>query len=202
MDRLSSLYLKNTTVALMLMVPWLIVAISARQPAVNDSPAEPDDQPPIISLSEANGYLFASGSAALSVEFSSALSQRIVPEILRLAAQHKCDVVEVVGHTDGQEMRGRSNLDTSLTDEVASIADLRAGSNADLGLMRAWSVVTYLRFHPELGGLQLHALSASYLVAESGDNADLSDHSDRPSRRRIEIRLRRSARTIQAPKIQ
>jgi flagellar motor protein MotB len=71
--------------------------------------------PPIISLSEADGYYFPKGKAGLSSKFERKLRETIVPSLLQLAARFRCDVIEVTGHTDEQAIAARnSNLDQEL----------------------------------------------------------------------------------------
>lgn len=71
--------------------------------------------PPIISLSEADGYFFKVGSAELDDTFKARLRDKIVPRLIELAHEYKVDVIEVIGHTDEQPIVQRSsNLDQSL----------------------------------------------------------------------------------------
>lgn len=79
------------------------------QPSV-DSGVPINDQPPIITLSEAQGYYFPSGSAELSDDFRGLLADNIVPRVLELSRRYDADVIEVVGHTD--EVPVRSNEST------------------------------------------------------------------------------------------
>jgi flagellar motor protein MotB len=70
--------------------------------------------PPIISLSEAEGYFFKSGSAELTPQFRDKLLSK-VSDILKLINEYDVDVIEVVGHTDEQPLGVRqSNLDRDL----------------------------------------------------------------------------------------
>ena len=67
---------------------------------------------------------------------------------------------------------------------------MTAGSNADLGLMRALAVVKELEKNPRLKqlGLKFRAYSAAQLYLPSGEYARVQRYSD-PQRRRIEIRF-------------
>ena len=56
--------------------------------------------PPIIRMSEADGYFFKSGSAELSATFHDALVNETPGEILKYIRKYDVDVIEVVGHTD------------------------------------------------------------------------------------------------------
>lgn len=202
MDRQSALYLKNTTVALLMVVPWIVVALAGIRSQGPKAPAREKvptvNQPPIIALTEGDGYTFEAGSADLSTSFQDALDRLVAPAILDAAKRYQCDVVEVVGHTDGQPINRRSGLDTASMADTDSLGRALAGSNADLGLMRAWEVRRQLRARAELKHLKFRVLSGANLTLSNGDDADWRDRTDVPERRRIEIRLRRSVGTLRA----
>lgn len=205
MDRQSALYLKNTTVALLMVVPWIVVALAGIKSQTSKPPEPPEstsaptvDQPPIIALTEGDGYTFQAGSADLSPSFQAALDRIVAPAILDAAQRYQCDVVEVVGHTDGQPINRRSGLDTASMMDTVVLGRSLAGSNADLGLMRAWAVRRQLRLRSELKHLKFRVLSGANLTLPNGDDADWRDRTDVQERRRIEIRLRRSVRTLRA----
>ena len=65
---------------------------------------QPHEWPPIINLSEAGGYYFTSGSAALTPEFEGKLETSIAEQIADNLERYKVDVVEVIGHTDEQRV--------------------------------------------------------------------------------------------------
>ncbi|MDB9482648.1 flagellar motor protein, partial [Dolichospermum circinale CS-537/05] len=129
------------------------------------------DAPPIIVIKDEGAYRFASGSAEISQEMSNYILQKIVPEIEARTKQYGINVVEIIGHTDGQANgQVTSNLDVNLENVVSGniqVGNLRAGSNADLGLMRALSVVKALRDiqtkENRLSGLSFRAYSAAQL---------------------------------------
>ena len=152
--------------------------------------------PPIISLSEANGYFFKSGSAELSPEFRGELVKSTPERIAALIKQFDVDVVEVVGHTDEQPIGGRpSNLDRDLVSVLrsqANVASLVPADNAGLGLARAVSVVSVLLQSPLLAGHKLIPLSGAQLVNTDETLAVTGARGDIRERRRIEIRLRKS----------
>jgi outer membrane protein OmpA-like peptidoglycan-associated protein len=155
-----------------------------------------NDQPPIITLSETEGFTFPVGSAAISPQFVHSLEQVIGPRLLQLAMEYDCDVIEVIGHTDGQSVRSASNLDTELMSAVAGelgVEGLAPGSNADLGLMRAWAVARVLTSQKGLSEFRIAAYSAGQMLRPDGSHAVSGDHQDVPERRRIEIRIRRSS---------
>jgi flagellar motor protein MotB len=153
--------------------------------------------PPIISLSEAQGYYFKSGSAELSEPFRDALLQKTPEEIIKNIKLYDVDVIEVVGHTDEQPVGLRSsNLDRDLSSvltNAAPVASLQPADNAGLGLARAVSVVSVLRQVPTLGSYKIIPLSGAQLINTDETLAVNSQPLDIKQRRRIEIRLRKSA---------
>jgi len=152
--------------------------------------------PPIITMSEAEGYSFKIGSAELSPGFQNTLLNKTIGEILENIEKYNVDVIEVVGHTDEQPLGNRpSNLDRDLLSvlkNTTGIASLIPADNAGLGLARAVSVVSVLRQSPLLAGYKLIPLSGAQLVNTDETLAILGAPGDIPQRRRIEIRLRKS----------
>ena len=189
------LAMMHATVALVLLMPFLLsqaLSSVSRAPAPpSPAPVQPSDQPPIITISEADGFTFPSGSAELSSEVQRRLSEVVVPRLVALASRYRCDVVEVIGHTDSRAVKSPSNLDRRLDARAGATEGLVAGSNTDLGLLRAWAVATYLRTQPGLNKMRFYGYSAGQTVLPNGDLAG-SETSDDSSRRRIEVRLRRS----------
>jgi len=200
-----ALHLKNAAVSLVLLIPILLMMLALgvmvqQQPPMPPKPSSveppktpPHDQPPIIVLTEAEGYAFETGKAGITPEFSEALTTNIIPKLNAFAEQYHCDVIEVIGHTDGQPVASISNLDTKLIRALnGETVLLTSGSNADLGLMRAWSVIRYLREMKEFQGKVFYGYSAGQAILPDGSYALPSGMAPDPSRRRIEIRLRRS----------
>jgi flagellar motor protein MotB len=152
--------------------------------------------PPIISLSEANGHYFKTGSAELSPEFKFELTNETPSRILERIKQYDVDVIEVVGHTDEQPISSRpSNLDGELLPvlrNATSVSNLVPADNAGLGLARAVSVLSVLRQSPLLQDYKLIPLSGAQLVNMDETLAISGNPGDIPERRRIEIRLRKS----------
>lgn len=154
--------------------------------------------PPIIVIEDEEAYRFASGSAEIPPSMKTYIKNKIVPEIERNTQQYQINVVELIGHTDGQANgSAASNLDLNL-EKVAiaqnPVSNLHSGSNADLGLMRALAVVRLLRDiqtkNGRLKGLKFRAYSAAQLILPSGEFASIRRHPD-ATRRRIEIRFTR-----------
>lgn len=169
-----------------------IVDLQSRSQAVR--PVERLDQPPVITVSEAQVYSFASGKADLTPEFTQYIAQTIVPRLVQLAGVYACDVIEVIGHTDEQTVRSSSNLDRALLSGFPhNSTNLTPGSNLDLGFLRAFAVVRALRSDGRLTGKLYYAYSAGQTIMPDGQIAGPEkDPQPDASRRRIEIRLRRS----------
>jgi len=153
--------------------------------------------PPIITLSDAAGYSFKSGSAELSDKLRDELLNKTPDIILENIKKYDVDVIEVVGHTDEQPISilRQSNLDRDLSSVLNNdigVASLIPADNAGLGLARAVSVVSLLRQNPALAGYKLIPLSGAQLVNTDETLAVLGTAGEDPQRRRIEIRLRKS----------
>jgi flagellar motor protein MotB len=156
---------------------------------------KPHEWPPIISLSETQDHYFKSGSAEISPAFRELLIAKTANQIATIAAQYGVNVVEVIGHTDEQRITGiRSNLDSEIADVLngnKSIAALKPGDNAGLGLARALAVTQVLRGQPRLTGLTILPMSGAQLTLPSDDLTDGRDAGNSEGRRRIEIRVRK-----------
>jgi outer membrane protein OmpA-like peptidoglycan-associated protein len=152
--------------------------------------------PPIINLSEAGGYYFATGSAELTPGFAAELRTVVVDRLLEIADSYDVDVIEVIGHTDEQAVNGRgSNLDRALAAVTAGTSGagvLQWADNAGLGLARALSVVERLSADPRLRNFRILPLSAAQLIGTDGRITRWDVRGDVRERRRIEIRMRKS----------
>lgn len=151
--------------------------------------------PPFFSLSEAGGYYFDSGKATLRPQFEQSLRSTIVPMLVSSITDYDVDVIEVIGHTDEVPMVGASNLDSSLIAASVSrvpIADLRSTDNAGLAMARAVAVVRLLRSDPRLRDVAILPLSGAQMIVPVDRMADGTSARGDQSRRRIEIRLRKS----------
>jgi flagellar motor protein MotB len=152
--------------------------------------------PPFFSLSEAGGYYFDSGKATLRPEFERNLRETIIPLLARNIADYDVNVVEVIGHTDEVPMVGTTNLDRTLIDGSANrlpIGALSSADNAGLAIARAVAVVHVLRADPRLAGVTILPLSGAQMIVPTDRVADGTATGDDQTRRRIEIRLRRSS---------
>lgn len=156
--------------------------------------SKPHEWPPIISLSEASGYFFRSGSAELTEKFTADLSGSISTQIADNLRRYGVDIVEVIGHTDEQPLsRSGSNMDKLAIGVVSAstpVVDLMPADNAGLGLARAISVASVLRNNEALAGMTILPLSAAQLIMP-GDKLTTGQAGNVESRRRIEIRIRR-----------
>lgn len=151
--------------------------------------------PPVVVIQDSGGFQFDSGSAILPDDLKKYITLDLVDRIEKISQQRSLYVVEIIGHTDGQINFSNGNLDRQL-EEVAQgtlpVESLKAGSNADLGLMRALEVVKQLQTVQEqtgrLEGVQFRAYSAAQLQLPSGDFAP-ANRNPNANRRRIEIRF-------------
>lgn len=153
------------------------------------------DKPPIITLDEASGYTFDSGSPSLSFSFEQAIQKEIIPKLNSILQDYDVDMIEVIGHTDGQTVSlRRSNLDTDLEGvvlESRSIDSLSFGSNVDLGLLRAIAVAKYIKQYAtgRIQNVRYRFYSAAQLIPPDGI-LRVSREAD-ATRRRIELRFTR-----------
>lgn len=156
--------------------------------------------PPIVVLSEERAeFRFALGSAEIPEAFQVALRERIIPQLDTLSRACNCNLIEVVGHTDGVPVGGgRSTLDQDVLRMLSGGADTpRAGSNIDLGMMRAVTIVRLFREAQAGGHLKrvrfFYPYSAGQVILPGGMLAAEGGEVPREdgARRRIEIRLRR-----------
>src|SRR4029077_3479080 len=158
-----------------------------------------NDKPPLITISDADVHTFRQGSADISHELQQFLAVRTVPDLLKLSQRYNAAIIEVVGHTDevplGTSLRQRSNLDEKLLGVLGSREAptiLGACDNVGLGMARAASVVIELKKLGLQKGFTLLPLSAGPAINTDETLAQGSSSSvATPSRRRIEIRLRR-----------
>jgi outer membrane protein OmpA-like peptidoglycan-associated protein len=192
-----SLPLLNAAVAFVILIPVLLLAISFKFAGSGPPPPPPpaNDQPPIIVLRETDGYYFSSGSADLSTDFQEKLARVVAPRLQQVLKKYDCDLIEVIGHTDSQPVvaTSKSNLDKELLPTLHGQSNsLLPGSNADLGLMRAWSVILVLREHAAWPGIHFFGYSAAQTIDVNGNVTAAGAPSIDPSRRRIEVRVRRS----------
>ncbi len=146
---------------------------------------------PIIIDEKSGQFQFPSGRAEVTPDLQKYIETEIIPGIENATQQGNVDFIQVIGHTDGQATRSSSNLDVGLTPAATgsqTISSLKAGSNADLGLMRAVAVVQLLQRTKGFEQVKFRAYSAAQLYLPSGKLATSNQSAD-DSRRRIEIRF-------------
>jgi outer membrane protein OmpA-like peptidoglycan-associated protein len=179
-----------------LLILCLFIAVTTLARAMNA-------KPPSINLEDSNKYRFASGSFVLTQDFRSALKDEAVPQIKRTIRCYGSDSIELVGHTDGTPAGGSSNIDRLLGESTtqAGLKRLTAGSNTDLGLLRALAVKHQIEtlLSKEGEGISYRALSGGSLIGKSGSIDPATNKSDK-SRRRIEIRFFRNSKLPFLPK--
>ena len=152
--------------------------------------------PPIINLSEAEGYFFATRRAELTPDFENKLRTAVVGRLLDIAGTFHVDVIEIIGHTDERPLiGGLSNLDRELPPVMSGASGvdmLQPADNAGLGLARAVAVVRVLASDSRLRGFRILPLSGAQLIGIDGRLTRWDGQGDVRERRRIEIRMRKS----------
>lgn len=155
----------------------------------------PTEQPPIVTLSEADGFTFPTGSAAIGRDFALELKRTVAPRIGDLSRRHQAPIIEVIGHTDEVPLGGRAlgDLDRSLVGWLNgdNRAEPVSGDNVGLGMARATAVARALRAAGLGSGYVIIPLSAGPLIKPGDVVTDGRGARDDRGRRRIELRLRR-----------
>jgi outer membrane protein OmpA-like peptidoglycan-associated protein len=150
---------------------------------------------PIIIKEKSGNFKFPSGSAELTPDLQKYIQNSVKPGINKAIEKGNIDFIQVIGHTDSQGIGSAGNLDNKLILAATSkekVSTLKAGSNADLGLMRALAVVQFLQQTKELNNIKFRAYSAAQLYPPSetsGESAPVTLGADDARRRRIEIRF-------------
>jgi outer membrane protein OmpA-like peptidoglycan-associated protein len=158
----------------------------------------PKEQPPIITLRETEGFSFAPGSADITPDFLARLANEVVPKLSALGDAYGAQIVEVIGHTDGMSINDRLRVKANLDDFLGQYLDPSSPvavfpyDNVGLGSARAVSVARALRQSGLPAKFDIQPLSAAYLIAPNDRTLAAPRKVDDPSRRRIEIRIRRT----------
>ena len=170
-----------------------------------------NDKPPIIRIDEQReDYRFESGSSVIGRTFAAGMKAnefpRLAKEIIdrQQEGRVKVDTLEIIGHTDGAALSGPGNLDQKLPDLLGNnqeaFAALHAGSNNDLGLLRALSVrqqwIDFTKDHPQealLRSVAIRCYSAGQTILPDAGERPTHEAYRRtdPRARRIEMRLTR-----------
>lgn len=160
--------------------------------------------PQTISLKEAEGFTFDSGSGELSGIFTDKLADLLKTErAVNLLNNPRTKVIEIIGHTDNQPVKAwrSSTLDKEVINVLAGMSPIKSlqyGSNTDLGLIRAVSVYLYLKQLQADGqlraDLQFRIYSAGQLLLPSGQLAianteGIQENLDVQEKRRIELKF-------------
>ncbi|WP_254625690.1 hypothetical protein [Nostoc sp. TCL240-02] len=108
------------------------------------------------------------------------IKNKLVPDIEKNTKSYNINSVEIIGHTDEQPIGIiSSNLDSNLelaASQGGSVSTLKAGSNADLGLMRSLVVVKELlkiQQQNKMPGIQFRVYSAAQLILPTGEFAPI-----------------------------
>ena len=167
----------------------LVLAFSILSRAINE-------KPPIVPLPDSEKFRFPTGGYSLSMDFKSALVNEKVPLIRKYLRCYGVDTIEVVGHTDRQPNDSQSNLDFALANaKKSSLAQgLKAGSNVDLGFLRAMAVRNALesQLNAEFPDIIYRVYSAGSFIDPAVDQSTARATLDDKSRRRIEVRFTRT----------
>jgi outer membrane protein OmpA-like peptidoglycan-associated protein len=167
----------------------LILVFSILSRAINE-------KPPIVPLPDSEKFRFPTGGYTLSVDFQSALINEKVPVIRKYLRCYGVDTVEVVGHTDKQPNDGQSNLDFALLSakNQTFARGLKAGSNVDLGFLRALAVRNALesQLKVEFPDVVYRVYSAGSFIDPVVDRSAAGAMIDDKSKRRIEVRFTRT----------
>jgi outer membrane protein OmpA-like peptidoglycan-associated protein len=156
-------------------------------------------EPPIIELTDAQNGNFEQGKALITDDFAELLQGSVFPQLLNIVETYPTvDTIEIIGHTDNKPVNSaRSNLDARLAPVLhaeSGASTLLAGSNTDLGLMRAaavreswlrWLQTRPARISRKIG---LRCYSAANAISPPGSASLGADERDKRARR-IEIRF-------------
>lgn len=157
----------------------------------------PTEQPPIVTLSEADGYTFPAGSASIGPDFARQLRGAAAPRLREMADRYRAPIIEVIGHTDEVPLGGRArgDLDATLVPWLSgrSTGEPISADNVGLGMARAVAVARALRAAGLGRNYTIIPLSAGPLVKPGDVVTDGGSAVDERRRRRIELRLRRPA---------
>ncbi len=146
---------------------------------------------PIIIDEKSGNFKFPSGSAELTPDLKKYIQTTILPAVKKATAAGNIDFIQAIGHTDSEGISNVSNLDGRLSSVATGKENntvLKAGSNADLGLMRSIAVIQFLKTARGLEKVKFRAYSAAQLYLPSGQLAPIDGGAD-DNRRRIEIRF-------------
>jgi hypothetical protein len=124
------------------------------------------------------------------------LENEKIPEIKKALTCFGVDTIDIIGHTDGQPNSGSGNLDSAFLTGKGALnlrRELRAGSNVDLGLLRAIAVQRALesKISKQIPNVLYRVYSAGSIINVDGVMEPVTNRDDK-QRRRIEIRFTRT----------
>ncbi len=159
---------------------------------------------PIITLDEADGYTFATGSAFISPEFRRQLDEKVIPKVEDAGLLAGATIIEVVGHTDEVPLKSSkrfgANLDATLMPFLKGVTAVQPipADNVGLGMARAVAVSSFLRHTKLSQSFVIIPMSAGAFLKPDDSAALGTDFANDAGRRRIEIRLRRRVERTKA----
>lgn len=164
--------------------------------ATQDTGPGVHDWPPIITLSN-DDFRFTINSAELSDGFRVRLNGDVAATLRRILESYDVDVIEVVGHTDESPIATTriSTMDQNAISALSGnvpITELVPADNVGLGLARAISVANSLNLALADLDVKIIPLSAAQLVMPGDEVSTGTNGGNDSSRRRIEIRVRKS----------
>lgn len=196
--------------AFMIILLLFFMVIVTTKVKIAELSANNQGTPPLIEIRDNENFRFLPNSAQISSRMEKYIKDEIVKLIEQYTQEYNINLVEIIGHTDEQVIgNAASNLDNNLETAAKSTTAttnidslLKAGSNADLGLMRSLAVVKLLQKiqiqENKMKNVKFRPYSAAQLILPNGDLANPPEgvrESDN-SRRRIEIRFTRLGKSI------
>lgn len=196
--------------AFMIILLLFFMVIVTTKVKIAELSANNQGTPPLIEIRDNENFRFLPNSAQISSRMEKYIKDEIVRLIDENTQKYNINLVEIIGHTDEQAIgNAASNLDNNLETAAKSTTAttnidtlLKAGSNADLGLMRSLAVVKLLQKiqiqENKMKNVKFRPYSAAQLILPNGDLANPPEgmrESDN-GRRRIEIRFTRLGKSI------
>ncbi|BAZ05711.1 OmpA family protein [Calothrix sp. NIES-3974] len=196
--------------AFMIILLLFFMVVVTTKVKIAELSANNQGTPPLIEIRDNENFRFSPNSAEISPRMEKYIKDEIVKLIDENTQKYNINLVEIIGHTDEQSIGfAASNLDDNLETAAKSTTAttnidtlLKAGSNADLGLMRSLAVVKLLQKiqiqENKMKNVKFRPYSAAQLILPNGDLANppqgvrVADS----SRRRIEIRFTRLGESI------
>ena len=147
-------------------------------------------EPPVIIIDDAHqGEFFEVGSAVINHDLLVQVETNLVDTIKYLLRKYpKTNAIYVIGHTDHQRLANANpNFEEQLVGKYCETFfphwNVPCGSNSELGMLRAYSIMRLLQ---ELDVLEYridhwYAFSAGAFIDQNGDMVNEFDYEDVPS---------------------